>query len=254
MLSYLRFLNIILTKIGFEELSTVSNNMFEYLEKYIHYLITDGKTKDNSNELSLFQQVVMLIVYALYNSIQGYNPKDDDPNKFLNPPEKKFTELASDDLAKECLKYSYAILYHILELIITNFNENTINIIMPFFYYAIEHKSVIDYLLTTYKNLKDKLTKFNEKIKANFEIESEKLNKNRDELSKICEESLFSSDKILLGYIPIMKYVEKRKIYQKKLADENVQFACKILTLEIILDNIGCNDNHKVIISYHVTI
>jgi len=49
-LSFLRYLNIIVTKIGFEELSGVTNTMFEYLQKHISYLTKGEDKHDHSGE------------------------------------------------------------------------------------------------------------------------------------------------------------------------------------------------------------
>jgi hypothetical protein len=161
-LSFLRYLNIVLTKIGFEELYSVTNNMFEYLEKYIHYL-TNDKSAKSGGEASLLQQVIMLLVFSLYNTIQEYNPQEDPQDKYLTPSEKKFTELSSSDLTKECVKYSYAIVFHLMELVNCCFEDNYISIVLPFLYYCLEHRSVFDYMVSNYKLLKDKMIGLNTK-------------------------------------------------------------------------------------------
>jgi hypothetical protein len=201
-LSFLRYLNIVLTKIGFEELYSVTNNMFEYLEKYIHYL-TSEKSAKTGGEASLLQQVVMLLVFSLYNTIQEYNPNEDPQDKYLTPSEKKFTELSSSDLTKECIKYSYAIVFHILELISSSFDDNYISIILPFLYYCTEHRSVFDYMSSNYKLLKDKMTSLNSKSSEILSKHLQEQQLDPTQLESLLESSLLTSDKLLLGFVPI---------------------------------------------------
>ena len=70
-LAFLRYLNIILTKIGFEELYGVTNKMFEYLQKYVNYLIVEDARMQKAQEGGFLQQTVMLMIYSLYNAVQG---------------------------------------------------------------------------------------------------------------------------------------------------------------------------------------
>jgi len=219
--------------------------MFEYLEKHIHYLNNENSNVQKENEANYLQQVIALVVYSLYHSIQGfkinislyivgYNPKEEAPNKYLTPQEKGILELSSNDLAKECLKYSYGIVYHILEVLLSNNLESYLNVLAPLLYYLIEHKSVFDYMTSTYKQLRDKLVKLQTKLSELLEKKSKEINKTIPELKTLAENHLFANDKLLLGFIPVMKYMHKRTIWSNKLMqgeEEQVARLCLIVNL-----------------------
>lgn len=90
----------------------------------------------------------------------------------MTPKEKSFLEISSDDLAKACLKYTYGLIYHILEMLMLNphTNQDYLAIITPFLYYLNEHKSVAEYLFSTYKQLKDKFEALFLKLRDDFMI------------------------------------------------------------------------------------
>lgn len=239
-LSFIRYLNIVMTKIGFEELYSVTNNMFEYLEKYIHYLIIDKSPKTGS-EASLLQQVIMLLVFSLYNTIQEYNPAEDPADKYLTPSEKKFTELSGSDLTKECIKYSYAIVFHIMELVSQTFEDSFISIILPFLYYSVEHRSVFDYMVSNYKLLKDKMTALNIKSSEVLAKQLQEQQLTKEGIQRLLDENIFPSDKLILGYIPIQLYFHKRKTWEKKAMPEGMeQNVAKVLHLNNLLTSLGC--------------
>jgi len=109
----------------------------------------------------------------------------------MNPQEKSFTQITSDDLAKSCLKYSYALIFHIAELVYLMNDENYLSILTPAFYYLAEHKSVCEYLFTTYKQLKDKLYSLYKKLRDELAIKCAEKDLDEQKLKKEAEECIF---------------------------------------------------------------
>ena len=161
----------------------------------------------------------------------------------MNPAEKSFTELANNDLSKECLKYSYGIVYHILEVSINTQDENYMSILSPLFYYWIEHKSVLEYMYATHKHLKEKLILYHSKLKVKLAKRLEEKKDEMEKLNKIVDEFMLSNDKLLLGFVPLMPYMHKRSIWDKKLYGEADQYDVKLVALMRLLTAVGCSSD-----------
>jgi hypothetical protein len=148
-------------------------------------------------------------------------------------------ELSSNDLAKECLKYSYGIIYHILEVVLSSKDEHYLGIIIPLLYYFCEHKSVIDYMLSTYKQLEEKF-----KLLHSYCLEylrsQEKELEGQANAGELARDYILSSDKLVLGFIPVMKYIERHELYKKRLLQgENEEKLIKWHLVADLIDTLG---------------
>jgi hypothetical protein len=116
--------------------------------------------------------------------IQGYNPREEEKSSYLNPIEKTKYEISNNDVAKECLKYSYGIIYHILEVLVKSKEEVYLIILSPLLYYWIEHKSVLEYMYSTHKHLKEKLCHYHSKLRYLLELALEDRKEELENLKK----------------------------------------------------------------------
>jgi len=244
-LSFLRYLNIILTKIGFEELYTVTNKMFEYLQRYVTYLTNENSKLNKANEGSFLQQTVMLVIYSLFNSVQGYNPRDEIKEKYSEIQGKSFAALASNDLTKECSRISYGVIFHIVDLVIEVPDEQYLSALAPLLYYLVGHKYLSDYLLATYKQLKDKLYLLNKKLGAEYKKKCEELKMTDEEVKTLLDEHSFLSDKLNFGYVPLVPYFAKEKSYHKRPLAPEKQYIARLKDTIGNIDFLGCKVAEK---------
>lgn len=166
--------------------------------------------------------------------------------KYLEVQGKSFAALASNDLAKETLKDSYGIIHQILDLLMTIYDDHYLSILSPLLYYFVEHRSVADYMLSTYKQLKEKFVSFNRKLNKVYKQKCEEMAITDDEVEELLKENSFISDKLLFGFIPLMPYFAKqRTYYKKKPIPTEKQFIARVKDIMNMLDLLGCKPSEK---------
>ena len=189
----------------------------------------------------LFRILFKVFPFNLFiKSNIGYNPRDDVKEKYFETQGKSFAALASNDLAKECLKDSYGIIFHILELIISIPDENYLNALSPLLYYLVGHKSVADYLLSTYKQLKDKMLTLNKKLNSIYKKKCEEMDITDEEVRTLLDEHSFTTDKLLFGFVPLTPYFVKEKTSHKRPLTQDKQYLAKIKDTICNLSFLGC--------------
>lgn len=212
--------------------------MFEYLQRYVAYLTNESSKLNKANEGSFLQQTVMLVIYSLYNSVQGYNPRDDIKERYSEIQGKSFAALASNDLTKECSRISYGVIFHIVDLLINVPDEQYLNALAPLLYYLVGHKYLSDYLLSTYKQLKDKFyTLYRQKC--------EELNMTDEEVKTLLDEHSFLSDKVNFGYVPLVPYFTKEKSCHKRPLAPEKQYIARLKDTICNIDFLGCKVPEK---------
>lgn len=70
-MAFLRYLYVFFTKISFEKLPDISENMLDFLGKYLNYLKVDN-TIDISKEVNVLLYVIQMIIFSIYYTIEGF--------------------------------------------------------------------------------------------------------------------------------------------------------------------------------------
>ena len=68
-ITYLRYCNFILTKINLEKIEPVGDSMLIYFSDYLNGLL---KQKNIEQEAKLLKMIVIMMIFLLYHSIEGF--------------------------------------------------------------------------------------------------------------------------------------------------------------------------------------
>jgi ribonuclease ZC3H12 len=240
-LSFLRYYNIVLTKIGYEELYTVSNYMYDCLQKYINSLLQEKNKANLFQAAELLNQIVLLIIFALHSVIEGYD--ENNPIESLEKPRKKFNDIENNILSKDTTKYTYGLLYHILELVLNVPEDSFISLMIPVLYYFSEYKNISDYIFTTYKPLKDKMLILYNKAVEMYEklLVEQKLE--AANIETLVKSSLVNTDRQIIGFAPFKTFFQKNKPECKGLIPPETQMVCKLNLIISCLKVIKCDSD-----------
>lgn len=126
-------------------------------------------------------------------------------------------QIDQDVLAKDTVKYTYGLIYHMLDLVMSDLCESYLELIAPFLVYLREFNNISDYMLNLYKQLKEKFIQLHSEVlkKETALLEESKNDELDDEIENLVEESCPLMDKTLLGFAPFREFYEKIK--EKKL-------------------------------------
>lgn len=103
-----------------------------------------------------------------------------------------------------------------------------------------EHKSESNYLLSAYKQLKDKFIAVNRKLSGLYKEKCEETKTSDEEITTLLAEHSFANDKLLFGFIPLMPYFWNHKTSSKKMMPQDKQYLAKIKDTINMLDTLGC--------------
>lgn len=149
---------------------------------------------------------------------------------------------------KECLKYSYCVLYQIYSLIINDNSEAYLNLLLPFLYYLSTFSNIQRFFFEKFLKFKQLFCKIHEKIKINLEkfakpLEEEETKDNENSSfsnnKEIIESFLLNNEKNLIGFIPLKKYFVETKKNLRILVRPD-QYEAKLFLVSQLLQLIGC--------------
>lgn len=157
--------------------------------------------------------------------------------------------MESNIINKECLKYSFCMLYQIYSLILNEECESYINLLLPFLYYLVTYKNVQKFLFEKFPKFKQLFCRINDKIKRKTEIDSKNNGETLDEEKKeenktndfeeILNSHLLNNEKTLIGFVPLKKYFgENKKSY--KIYGKADQYEIKLFLLIKLLEELNC--------------
>lgn len=162
--------------------------------------------------------------------------------------QKTVEQMENNVFYKECLKYSYCLLYQIYSLIINDSSEAYLNLLLPFLYYLSTFNNIQRFFFEKFPKFKQLFCKIHEKVKFHQEksakqsLEEETKDNDNSSLSnykEIIESFLLNNEKNLIGFVPLKKYfVETKK--NLKLWPRPDQYEIKLFLVSHLLDSIGC--------------
>ncbi|CAD8169152.1 unnamed protein product [Paramecium octaurelia] len=154
MVYLIRFNTIVFTKIGFEELTQLTN-MFFHLQEYFNIIKTNVHS-DYKQQYQLLLKVIMMTNFGLHNSITTFQLKT-------------VQEINDNDLVRESIKYVFGLYVNSLDFILKYLLQNSmknldqvppvtfLQLIIPIIYYLYDQPLICTYLLSAYPSLNDKL-------------------------------------------------------------------------------------------------
>ncbi|KAL4469513.1 hypothetical protein ABPG74_004766 [Tetrahymena malaccensis] len=234
-LHFLSFVNIVLTKIGIENMHTHAP-MFEYLQQHLQLLQSQIQSQQDvslKDQTTLLTYVIMMVVFAL-SKFQEYI-------KLKEGQVLDVKILENDILASNCLKYTYGILNMILELYVNYDVPFFTDLVIPIICYFVSYQAVSDYLFTKFSHFQTLFNKILQKTKQRF-AEFEK-QKPKSYYEKLCDNYLCETEIQMIGYQPFNHYFENNKDKFKILDDDSLQYPLKLF---IILDKLPKIESFKI--------
>lgn len=150
-------------------------------------------------------------------------------------------QIDQDVLAKDTVKNTYGLIYHILDLVISDLSEVYLNLIVPVILYLSYNHNIADYMFKLYKQLKDKFVLLHSEIvKKESQLLEDSKENDREEITKLAAESYIMSDKTLLGFVPFTEYYETIKDKTMRNVPNEKAFLVRLRSTKIMLETLKC--------------
>ena len=169
----------------------------------------------------------------------GYDENNKEEDQIR--PRKKFSDIDSNILAKDTTKYTYGLIYHIVELCNNIQDENFISLLLPMLYYFKEYSNISGYIISTYKQFKDKMISFYKNLVILYERLVE-------EIEKLVKTQFLTTDKQIIGFIPYKSYFEKYKKGFISTIPQELQFLCKVYLIKSYLQELKLDSTQSSVI------
>ena len=166
----------------------------------------------------------------------GYDENNKEEDQIT--PRKKFNDIESNILAKDTTKYTYGLIYHIVELCNNIQDENFISLLLPILYYFKEYSNISGYIISTYKQFKDKMISFYKNLAILYERLLIEKSKDVEEIEKLVKTQFLTTDKQIIGFIPYKSYFHKYKKGFISTIPQELQFLCKIYLIKSYLQEL----------------
>ena len=164
----------------------------------------------------------------------GYDENKNGEDQ-ISKPRKEFNDINNNILAKDTTKYTYGLIYHIVELCNNIQDENLISLLLPILYYFKEYSNISGYIISTYKQFKDKMISFYKTLNILYERLLTESNKNVEEIEKLVQTQFLTTDKQIIGFVPYKLYFEKNKKGFTSTISQDLQFLCKVFLIKSYL-------------------
>jgi len=229
-LYFLKYVNIMTTRIGYEEIGSLTP-MFQYLQQYIVLLKSVDKA-ELQREATLLQFTVVMIIFTMFYSVEGFNHSEKFDMKKLK---KTVPQMEENAIAKECLKFSYGFFCNILQLVLSSEHELFLDVILPMVYFLSEYKNHTLYIFQNFKafqNIMNKLLKVvSERLKRSSSLTAEAM-------EELAANHIMYVEANLVGFIPLKSFFFKSKKKFVLLADDKNTFALKLYQVKKLVEGL----------------
>ncbi|EGR27697.1 hypothetical protein IMG5_190530 [Ichthyophthirius multifiliis] len=226
-LHFYSYTNIVLTKISIESIKSHCI-MFKYLQNHIQYLLTQISQEKLEKECILLQFIVNIIIFTL-NKFQEHIQEINDLSVKI---------LEQNQIASECLKFTYGLLNHIFELYTVDPNKYSINLVLPILYYFIENQVIAEYLFSKYPGQMSLFNIILQKTQKKFDQIIQNFQTEEIDFEELASNYLNDLEMDIIGYKPLYSYFEKYKKKKLVLGDINLMFPVKLFIIKTQMEKI----------------
>ena len=191
LLPFFRLQSILFNHSGIKQVQPL-REMFSSLSKYLAR-VQDDRDTNTQKESSILGHVILITIFGLYNTIEGYS---DDKKFDIKKLKKSIPQMESDDFMRECLTFSYAILSKVMEVLINVEDENYTNLFLPVLYYLHVYKNQSKFFFENFKPFNYIMNKV---LQLTQERLSRKFQYTEDELKTAIKTKLLNYESILVG-------------------------------------------------------
>lgn len=202
--------------------------MIWFLGKYLDILKVNEQIQ-TQREGTIMSYVVIIVIFSLYNTIEGYSDEQKYDAKRLK---KTIPQMETSDFMKECLKFSFGILSNFMDLIIQIDDENYLNLIFPVVYYLMEYKNQCAYFFANFKQFQKIMNKLYYRLRDRYT----KLKVEQADFAATLKTCLLPNEASLLGFIPLKAFFSQFKSQFTPFAGPKEQvYALKLFQIITLL-------------------
>eukprot|EP00828_Plagiopyla_frontata_P045764 TRINITY_DN7926_c0_g1_i1.p1 TRINITY_DN7926_c0_g1~~TRINITY_DN7926_c0_g1_i1.p1 ORF type:complete len:282 (-),score=40.13 TRINITY_DN7926_c0_g1_i1:498-1343(-) len=197
------------------------------------YLATVAKHQQINQVGKLLKMIVIMMIFLLYHSIEGFQEANQPKSKF----QRTIDQMQNNFAAKICLKYSFGLIFQLFKFIVQNFQQEALNVICPIFYFFASYQNIAGYFFENFNNFLPIIKKLQILLMQKFEEMNQKLMMSEATIHESFQTELFSSDKDLLGFIPLNTFFSTQKTqYKTSVLSAEQQSVSKLFVLREIIE------------------